>query len=687
MPDHRLYLRRGASRLLLFSRALVILGHLAYAAGQLTFPWDALARGTLTAGMAIRLALLLGLAVVDGLLFYPEARARFWPRWERLRGRLPSRLRSVLAGAGLLTYAIFVLWRPLPRLLAAQYGWKTVPEWVQTPWLWAAPVAVLWLGLWLWPTPRPDAETVWATVLAVTFALAWLDPYTQVSAYPFSQTWSEGNRLWDYSIPFGRARYLYPPERPIPVLGDWGRLTLGGLPYLWPDAGLLTLRLWLAVLVTVPYVWLAAVALRRARLPYRRWLWLPMWGYLFLHQGPIYTPLVLSALLVVWAWRQTHRLVAAGLVALAGFYAQETRYTWMFAPAIWAALLSMGDWPNTSRPPRSAWQRTLILTLAGVVGGVLLPLALGRPQALHLLPNQAQAALTKHPLLWKRLWPNATFSLGLLPGILLAVGPALGFLGWSARQGWWRVHPWAKSAWLGGLLAFATVGTLVSVKSGGGNNLHNYDMLFLAVLLGAGLAWERGLRAAYARGAFGQGRARVWLALLVLVPSFLAAYTLQPQPFYPPQAEQVLQRLRRAVRAAATEGEVLFIDQRQLLTFGLVDPIPLVPEYEKKRLMNEAMAGNRAYFAAYYRDLAAHRFRLIVSEPLKPFAHQADAHNFAEEHNAWTYWVARPTLCFYRPLFTDWEVGVQLLVPRPQSDDCRPYVPVALPTTAGAAEP
>ena len=39
-------------------------------------------------------------------------------------------------------------------------------------------------------------------------------------------------------------------------------------------------------------------------------------------------------------------------------------------------------------------------------------------------------------------------------------------------------------------------------------------------------------------------------------------------------------------------GEVLFMDQRQLLTFGYITDVPLVPDYEKKVMMNEALSGN-----------------------------------------------------------------------------------------------
>jgi len=117
--------------------------------------------------------------------------------------------------------------------------------------------------------------------------------------------------------------------------------------------------------------------------------------------------------------------------------------------------------------------------------------------------------------------------------------------------------------------------------------------------------------------------------------------------------------------------------QRQWLTFGLVAPAPLVPAYAKKGLMNEAMAGNAASFAAHDHDLATQRLALTVSEPRKAFTHRAQRPNLAAEPNAWTRWAAGPTLCFYRPRATYPQVGVQLGAPRATvADACRARLPV-----------
>ena len=110
------------------------------------------------------------------------------------------------------------------------------------------------------------------------------------------------------------------------------------------------------------------------------------------------------------------------------------------------------------------------------------------------------------------------------------------------------------------------------------------------------------------------------------------------------------------------------------MTFGFVTKIPLVPEYEKKVLMNEALSSNSAYFEPFYSDLAAHRFVLIISELLRTPV-KDDSFQFGEENNAWVMWVANPILCYYDEKTTLKEVGVQLLVPKDGQLDCSEQLP------------
>jgi hypothetical protein len=143
-----------------------------------------------------------------------------------------------------------------------------------------------------------------------------------------------------------------------------------------------------------------------------------------------------------------------------------------------------------------------------------------------------------------------------------------------------------------------------------------------------------------------------------------------------PSAEQVnieMETIQAQVAEAKAQGDVLFMDQRQLLTFGFIQDVPLVPDYEKKFMMDQALSENANYFQVYYHDLADRRFSLIITEPLNMMS-KGDTRIFGNENDAWVKWVTAPTLCFYEPLFTFRDIGVELLVPRQTTDACDRYL-------------
>jgi hypothetical protein len=138
---------------------------------------------------------------------------------------------------------------------------------------------------------------------------------------------------------------------------------------------------------------------------------------------------------------------------------------------------------------------------------------------------------------------------------------------------------------------------------------------------------------------------------------------------------KALERIHQEVEIAASHGDILFMDQRQLLTFGYIRGIPLIPEYDKKVLINQAMSADAQYFQSFYQDLASQRFSLIISNPLH-MRIQTDTDDFSEENNAWVKWVSAPVLCYYEPLVTLKKVTVQLLVPREDIATCDQRLPL-----------
>jgi hypothetical protein len=506
------------------------------------------------------------------------------------------------------------------------------------------------------------------------------DRFKEISDYPFSMYWSEGNRFWDYSLLFGKDRYLYPSNKPIFAYIDLGRQSLWGLPFIFKNIGISAMRAWNVLLFTATYILLGLLVFRKkTSLPTT--LLLGLWTFLFLNQGPIYTPLILCAMLV-WVAGGAPLLISLILLTIAGYYANLTRYTWSIAPAIWGVLLALfyKDKDKTVKT-QIDWLRVVTSGMAGLFGGLILPIIAplstsGATQEFQgAIVSSAASTLQSQTLIWSRLLPNETYAPGIVLGILFAAIPLIILLAAFSRQTKLKINLWQQLATIGSCLAFLMVGLIASIKVGGGSNLHNLDMLFINFLFLAGIAWQSGGREWLLK--FNPQKPVVYLSLLFMViyplfPTITSAY-----PFDPPSKNDqrnVLAFIQKSVSEAKNIGEVLFIDQRQLLTFGEVKGVALVPEYEKKFIMDRAMSGDEALFIKFYQDLQNHRFSLIINEPAY-IEHQFEDASFGTENDVWVEWIAKPTLCYYRILQTYKNPSVELLIPRvmPPDESCRKY--------------
>ncbi|NWG08344.1 MAG: hypothetical protein HXY35_16835 [Chloroflexi bacterium] len=531
-------------------------------------------------------------------------------------------------------------------------------------------------------------------------------PFMNVTEYPFSLGWSEGNRMWDYSIMFGRHIYDYPADKKIPVLLDAGRQFIGGLPFLIPGLTISMERFWIGLTVILPYLFLGFAAFRSARKDWAIWGLAGLWTLIFLKQGPIHPPLVLCAVVVALLWRSPLWL-AIPFIALTGYAAEESRYTWLFAPGMWIGMLELAGAPlNGGKLRRDAWIRAVILGLVGMVGGYFGPkiagiLAGNSNASAAITVGGVSASVSDQPLLWYRLLPNATYGIGILAGLLIATLPLIVLLIYLAVSKRWKLNGWQSLAIFSPLLAFLGVGLVASTKIGGGGDLHNMDMFLIGLFFTGVIAWENGGKEWATNINLSPFWTRVALLLLFALPglqslgemrsygfaedaSWLVTLTDAPNEnaldMYPSQAitDSALETIRREVALARSQGgEILFMDQRQLLTFGYIEGVPLVPEYEKKVLMNEALSSEEKYFQSYYADLAAKRFSLIISDQLRTPVKDS-SFQFGEENNAWVKWVSIPTLCYYEPKVTLREVGVQLLVPKADTAGCSSQLPEGL---------
>ncbi len=225
-------------------------------------------------------------------------------------------------------------------------------------------------------TPAHGPQGPWlalvAGLLAAGTAFAIAAAFTDVTSYPFSLGWSEGNRLWDYSLLFGKSLYTYDPASPPVAYLDIGRQVAGGLPFLLPQVTILGERAWLAALGVWPYLLLGAILFWPAgRSEVGPSILAAVWCFVFLNQGAIHSPLVLCAILVALAWRLPI-WPAAALVAISSYFAEISRFTWMFAPALWAGMLQVAGSPLIGgRVARGTWLRAGFVVLAGLLGAAI----------------------------------------------------------------------------------------------------------------------------------------------------------------------------------------------------------------------------------------------------------------------------------------------------------------------------
>ena len=166
-------------------------------------------------------------------------------------------------------------------------------------------------------------------VLIFTSLLASLS--LLVVDYPFSLSWSEGNRFYDYSLMFGQALYKYDGYITNPYASP-GRYGLWGVLFLWQGLPIWVHRLWNLILNTFPVLLFSKLITRKLEPSAIRY-GVMLWVLLFL---TILTPLqppfmIASVIMVVFAFDKSS-IRRAISIAIAGYYVAFTRFTWAFAP-------------------------------------------------------------------------------------------------------------------------------------------------------------------------------------------------------------------------------------------------------------------------------------------------------------------------------------------------------------------
>jgi len=500
-----------------------------------------------------------------------------------------------------------------------------------------------------------------ATALFYGMGVMALGYLPQLTSYPFSLSWSEASRFYYSSLPYANSLY----GLPVP-LSPWhpSRYLLLGLPYLLPGTTLLAHRAWQVFLWLALSLGAGAALVRRLGPAGRGARWAGVvWTALFLLQGPVYYHLLVCVIpVLVWFdgkrfWRSLAVLVLASL------WAGISRINWIPVPAMLGVALYLLEEPLR---PAGGWLKYLVKP---ALWGVLGCLAAYAAQAAYVpLSGHADASAFSSTfnsaLLWYRLFPNPTYALGVLPAILLLTSPLLALaIGsvWRSRAEW---HP-LRLAGLGGMLLVLLAGGLVvSTKIGGGSNIHNMDAFLVLTALVGGYLWM-------GRGQSESGISlpawRPWLLTLLVVVLPVTWNLNIGNPFVQRdflKAADDLGEIQIVLSQVRPGGEVLFITQRQLITFGEVTGVKLVPEYELLTLSEMAISNNQPYLERFDADLRNHRFAVIVANIQNTITKDPERAPFSEENNAWVEHISHSILQYYESRLTLDKQGVELFFPK-----------------------
>jgi hypothetical protein len=500
-----------------------------------------------------------------------------------------------------------------------------------------------------WGIKSLRRETPWliafvAIVLCQSTLHLLLVYWPRVTDYPFAMGWSETSRFYYPSLFL--SENVYGQEYPWPILHPTLHLLLAP-PYL-VDASLWFHRFWQ---VAIRYILVGAVVpalTARLSIQGRATLWLVgLWMFLFLFMGPVYFHLTIPVILVLLGFSAENDRRTWMVVLLASIWCGWSRLNWYPLPGMIAAVLYLMEVPYRGK---SILSYLLKPALWFGLGTLIAFVAQRVYIALSGIPDGGifYTSLSSS-LLWYRLWPNASYFLGILPGAVLASLPiwiAMAVVIRSRKSDW---HPLRLILIFAAMLALFMGGLVVSLKIGGGANLHNMDAYFsLLLIVFAYLVFARYRPEA---GGTAQPVPLHWLlviALIVMPAWSYLQFNIGFRTENPERTQEVLTSLQGYVdQANAQGGKVLFITQRHLLSMHLLENVNLVPEYEREDLMEIAMANDLQHIQIFREDMEDQRFALIVVDPLN-YNILSKQRSFSEENNVWVTRIMKHILCNYR---------------------------------------
>ena len=481
-----------------------------------------------------------------------------------------------------------------------------------------------------------------------------------ITTYPLSLGWSETSNFF-YASQF-LAQKIYGAASPLPLINP-GRALVSIFPFLLPHPQIWINRLWEAMLWAGMTTLTAVLITRRLKLSgLVQNVGLAAWIILFLYQGPIYYDVLMSVCLVIWLFNAQHFWRSMLVVVVASAWVGICRLNWFPMPGVLAGLMYILEQPKEQKK----WINYLARPAAWAAVGLVVAFAsMTFYAAISGNSTSDNSTVLSEPLLWYRLLPNATYSWGILPAALVTAFPAVFLVGvFLTRQ---RRHwdPWRILIIVAILVVFFLGGLIVSIKIGGGGDLHNLDAFWFLLALLCGYLYFQRFTPDRPETAAPAHIPAIILVLLVVLP--VGFQFTQPSFFTPPQqdlADQAISSIRKQVSTALNKGKpVLFMTEKQLITFGQLPGTPMVFDYEKVYMLDWAMSDSMDQLNNFYRDLKDNHFGLIIIDPQPGLLKPQNAF-FSDEHNAQVSRIGRYLDC-YTSVVTTWlSVGLQSREPR-----------------------
>jgi hypothetical protein len=656
--------------------------------------------GTFLGHYSPKLAVLMALVAGSGGLALLGLGLSFTTLWTRIETGLDRLAEKCQRLGWLLPGLAALLWLLVPLVLLSAPTNTLLFEGLYprlwTVWLLSLIQVFLWRA---WQRRWDPLAILCGALLGYGLAFQLLNYRKDLATTQFSLGWSEASRYYNASLWF--SRQIYATWLPLPELHP-SRYLLQSLAFLIPDAPIAFHRAWqvfLGIACNGLVAWALARRLWRGKqeplprpspqgkgaeplprpLPSREggqgenqfllktpqksafpfltpppslqgkgaggigsFLLFALWAFLTFFQGPIYYHLILCTLPVLLFFDRKRFWRSLLVVALASVWAGISRVNWYPVPGALAVTLYLLEEPLGGR---RLWRYLL-------PGAVWAGVGIGMAYLANLIyvrlsgnPPQVFGSAFTSDLLWYRLKPNATYEPGVLLASLIFL-PVVLAMAWGVLRSGRRWH-WLR--WLGllGILgAFYAADVIVSLKVGGGGDLHNFDSFIVLLVVMAGAIFFNQFTGDREGAPI---RIPRWaLLVLVAIPVYTMSANLVVQNRPAPQMSETeaLQWLQGMIdRYASDERPVLFITARQLVTFKQIKVKSFAPAYEKVFLQEMAMARNTYYLDQYLDDLRNRRFSLIISEPMN--ANYQSDRGFAEENNLFVSGVEEPTLQRY----------------------------------------